>query len=140
MKHAGLLALATTICFAALAAPSAGSVSDHTTITIGSFHDDGTIQVLKHPKRFRVNSADSYVVFKNLKWKHWGSRTTSAKGRATTCSYGYGCTSADVTLRANSRSKCDDDYQYRAFSAVGIPNYGGGRISLPVEPLGCARA
>lgn len=119
-------------------APAAGaSRADHTTVIMGSFDHNGTIDVLRHPQHFKVESADSYVVFSGLSWRHWGGRRPVARGKATTCDYLSGCHSHPTVLKANKRRRCADDYSYERMTASVIPLYGNGPFELPVERAGC---
>jgi hypothetical protein len=132
------LGLALTLLAAAGASPALASRADHTTTVMGSFDHNGAIQVLRHPRRFKVESADSYVLFSNLHWRHWGGRVAVAGGNATTCDYTGSCSSHRTRLVANRRQRCADDYSYEQMTASEIPLYGRGPFELPVEETACA--
>jgi hypothetical protein len=129
----GLCALVLGVVGAAAASGS----SKPTTVTIGSFDHEGPVATLRHPRRFKVESADSYVVFSGLRWRHWGARHAVAHGYAKTCDYLSGCHSHRTTLRADRRHACLDGYAYGRVVASVVPLYGGRPIELPVEEAPC---
>jgi hypothetical protein len=104
---------------------------------IESFDHNGIVQVLRKPRRFKVESADSYVVFSDLRWRGWGSKHAIGRGKVTTCDY-HTCHRSHTKLIADRRARCFDDYSYRRIIATNIPLYGGHPIELPVVPESCA--
>lgn len=105
-----------------------------------SFASPDEFQTLEHPSGFRVSSADSEVVFKHLRWRHWGGRRAQAQGRATTCGSGglegYVCHSGRVRLLANYRRICGDIGYYENLLAFRVPDYGS-KVQMPMGPVEC---
>jgi hypothetical protein len=116
---------------------AAANRAAHTTATLESFDHNGIVDVVRHPRRFKVESADSYVVFSGLQWSHWGGQRSIAAGGARTCDYAGNCSSAHTRLVAGRRQRCGDDFSYDQITATVIPLYGQGPFELPVIPGGC---
>ena len=120
-------------------AASAGIKAERTSFTITSFTGEGA-QTLEHPRRFQVDSADSYVVFSGLRWRNWGGRRAVARGKATTCAEISGCVSRRTKLVANQRRGCFGEYwNYFHMTASVVPLYGDGPLVLPLERFPCEK-
>jgi hypothetical protein len=39
------------------------------------------------PRRFQVNSADSFLVARHFRWRHWGDATATGGGLSRWCDY-----------------------------------------------------
>jgi hypothetical protein len=123
-----------------VAAPAASAAkAGRTSVTVAAFDHDGTIVTVKQPRRFKVNSADSYVIFANLRWRGWGGARAVGHGKATTCD-GTSCRSHATKLVADQLHGCFDEYwNYGRLTASVVPLYGGGPIELQVEVAPCEK-
>jgi hypothetical protein len=136
MRKAGTMMVMAGLLSLVFAARAGASRADHTTVTITTFTHETPVLTLKHPRRFKVPSADSYVVFSGLNWKNWGGRRAVAHGKATTCDE-TGCRSHGTKLVADRRQSCAGAFTYERMTASVIPLYGAGPIELPVELVPC---
>lgn len=135
------------VLLAATVSTVAAPASTHrhrTSIVIDNWMGDGSgLQLLRHPRRFRVESADSYVVFYKLRWRHWGARHSRGRGWLKVCDYESGCNPRHrAHLLASRRLRCPagrpDGYSYRRMTTTGLIEYGStGRTKLPVVGPGC---
>jgi hypothetical protein len=100
---------------------------------------DAPAHYAQHPHRFTVAAADSWVVFKALRWHRWGAAQAVAHGRATACEEGgiegRRCESGRVRLVAAEirYSHCAAAELYRRLTAFGVPEHGH-RLELPTGP------
>ena len=123
---------------AAAEAPSQAAVE------MGTFDDEGTLTVLRHPRQFKVLNADSYVLFYRLRWRHWGAPRSVGKGRVKMCA-DDGCVSSRVRLTVSARKRCAPppspdsvvSYSYTRMVASWIPGYNARNSTLPVLPTAC---
>lgn len=133
-------ALASFLALLALVSP-ASAAAGPTTVTI--FRDiAGTTDPAsyRHPGSFRITSVDSFVVFRHLRWRRWGSPTARAGGRARTCRSGGlegdVCHSGRVRLVAGERADCGRGHIYLTLVAYKVPEYGP-KVEIPISAAHC---
>jgi hypothetical protein len=93
-------ALASLLSQVVLVAPASAAAGPTTATVFRDIAGNTDPATYRHPGSFRLASADSFVVFRHLRWRGWGSLTASARGRARTYGSrgpeGYVCHSGRV--------------------------------------------
>lgn len=124
--------VAAALAVLAIGASLAPGHDGKTVAVVGSFDHSSCCKTIKHPRSFKVHSADSAVRFHDLHWRRWGAHKAVARGKATTCDYTRRCETSKTKLVATHPKRCGAIAEYKKMTASHIPMYGNGPFSLPV--------